>query len=61
MSPDGKLDFSFSLSIAGAPVFYYLPGKACCHFFFIGTNGWDRGFALTDVSLSKETRPETFI
>ena len=54
-SPDGKLEFLFNLSNDGAPVYsisynqksVVLPSS-------LGLNAWERGFVLSDVSVSKQ-------
>ncbi len=54
-SPDGRLEFSFSLSNAGAPVYSIsYQQKPVVLSSTLGLNGWERGFVLADVSFSKK-------
>ncbi|TMI61532.1 MAG: glycoside hydrolase family 97 protein [Bacteroidetes bacterium] len=54
-SPDGKLQFVFDLSNNGAPVYSISHNKkAVILSSSLGLNGWDRGFALNDVFVSKQ-------
>jgi alpha-glucosidase len=53
-SPDGKLNFSFSLSKEGVPVYSIsCQQKPIVLSSVLGLNGWENGFSLSDVSLSK--------
>jgi len=54
-SPDGKLQFVFDLSNEGAPVYSIsYQQKPVILSSSLGLNGWERGFVLTDVSVSKQ-------
>ena len=54
-SPDGKLQFVFDLSNEGAPVYSIsYDQKAVILSSSLGLNGWERGSALSDVSVSKQ-------
>jgi alpha-glucosidase len=54
-SPDGRLEFSFSLSNDGTPVYSVsYDQKAVILTSSLGLNGWERGFVLSDVSVSKQ-------
>ncbi|TMI93756.1 MAG: glycoside hydrolase family 97 protein [Bacteroidetes bacterium] len=54
-SSDGKLEFSFSLSNDGAPVYSIsYDQKAVILSSSLGLNGWERGFVLSDISVSKQ-------
>lgn len=54
-SPDGKLVFSFSLSMEGAPVYSIsYQQKPIVLSSALGLNGWEKGFVLSDVSVSKQ-------
>jgi hypothetical protein len=55
LSPDGKIEFSFSLSNDGAPVYSIsYQQKAVILSSSLGLNGWERGSVLSDVSVSKQ-------
>jgi alpha-glucosidase len=54
-SPDGKLQFVFDLSNEGAPVYSIsYQQKPVILSSSLGLNGWERGFVLSDVSVSKQ-------
>ena len=54
-SPDGKIEFSFSLSNDGAPVYSISYNKKAIILpSSLGLNGWERGSVLIDVSVSKQ-------
>ena len=54
-SPDGKLQFVFDLSNEGAPVYSIsYDQKAIILSSSLGLNGWERGFVLSDISVSKQ-------
>ena len=54
-SPDGKLQFVFDLSNEGAPLYSIsYDQKAVILSSSLGLNGWERGFVLSDVSVSKQ-------
>jgi alpha-glucosidase len=54
-SPDGKLEFSFSLSNDGAPAYSiaYQQNPVILSS-TLGLNGWDKGFVLAGISVSKK-------
>ena len=54
-SPDGKLEFSFGLSSAGAPVYSIShQQRPVVLSSSLGVNGWEHGFVLREVSFSKK-------
>src|SRR6478736_710554 len=55
ISPDGKLLFSFSLSKDGAPVYTIsYQQKPIVLSSALGLNGWDKGFQVSNIALSKK-------